>query len=188
MRSTPRPAHCAGSSRQEAGKQTWVFKTAGESRFTARGLHGATPATEWMPDPFDVFLSSPTIVGDALFFGSGDHNVYALDAATGQLRWKFATGNVVHASTSDGWLHAMDAATGTITSEFQSEGSKENAVKYIDKAGHIRSDALYPDVTHDGLVIGVHRMFTLGSMLSSPVVANGIPYIGSTDGNVYALK
>jgi outer membrane protein assembly factor BamB len=311
------------------GKPAWLFKTTGESRFTARGIHGASPAKELMPDPFDVFLSSPTIVGDALFFGSGDHNVYALDATTGELRWKFITGNVVHASpavaggvvyvgswdrnmyaldaasgkerwrfqtgndttiynqigiassaavsagvvyfgcrdghfyavdastgrlrwsvdnhsgwviaspavkdgtvyfptsdgqrfkaldaatgavrfdvetkaisfsspaivnqtlyfgTSDGWLHAMDAATGATTAEFQSDGSKENAAKYIDKAGHIRSDALYPDFTHDGMVVGLHRMFTLGSMLSSPVVANGILYIGSTDGNVYALK
>jgi len=30
--------------------------------------------------------------------GSGDTNIYALDAATGDLKWKFKTGDVVHAS------------------------------------------------------------------------------------------
>jgi outer membrane protein assembly factor BamB len=33
-----------------------------------------------------------------VYFGSGDGNLYALDSATGELRWKFKTGDVVHAS------------------------------------------------------------------------------------------
>jgi FOG: WD40-like repeat len=66
-----------------SGKQKWIFKTAGESRFTARGIHGAMPRSEMMADPFDVFLSSPVISGGVIYFGSGDHYVYALDVATG---------------------------------------------------------------------------------------------------------
>ena len=50
------------------------------------------------------------------------------------------------------------------------------------------SSALYSDFTLDGIIIGVHRMFTLGSILSSPVVADGVLYVGSTDGNLYALR
>jgi len=53
-----------------------------------------------------VFLSSPAVSGGMVYFGSGDHHVYALDARTGDLKWKFATGNVVHASpaVADGWF------------------------------------------------------------------------------------
>ena len=80
------------------GKLKWQFATAGERRFTAPGIHGASPRTELMPDPFDVFLSSPAVVAGTVYFGSGDHHVYALDAASGTLRWKFETGDVVHAS------------------------------------------------------------------------------------------
>jgi outer membrane protein assembly factor BamB len=311
------------------GKEKWNFKTAGERRFTAPGIHGGTPRTEMMPDPFDVFLSSPVIADGTIYFGSGDNNVYALDAESGALRWTFKTGNVVHASptvsngvvfigswdrimyainaatgkelwrfqtgndtviynqigiassaavaggvvyfgcrdghfyaldaktgaqrwshdnkmgwviaspavrngvvyfasadgtrfkaldaatgaltysvenkaisfsspaivndvayfgSSDGWVHALDIATGAIRAEFQSDGSKENASKYIDEKGHMNSAALYPDFTLDGIIIGVHRMFSLGSILSSPVVADGVLYVGSTDGNLYALK
>ena len=68
------------------GAQRWSFATKGERRFTAPGIHGGTPRTELMADPFDVFLSSPTIAGNTLYFGSGDHNVYALDAASGCYR------------------------------------------------------------------------------------------------------
>jgi eukaryotic-like serine/threonine-protein kinase len=81
-----------------SGTLAWKFATGGERRFSGRHLHGAEPAAEVMPDPFDVFLSSPVIAGGMVFFGSGDGNVYALEAAGGTLRWRFHTGNVVHAS------------------------------------------------------------------------------------------
>ena len=310
------------------GKEKWSFKTAGEHRFTAPGIHGGTPRTEMMADVFDVFLSSPAISGGVVYFGSGDGNVYALDAASGALKWKFKTGNVVHASpaisngvvyigswdrnmyaldagsgkeiwkfqtgndtviynqigiassaaianrvvyfgcrdghfyavdaktgeqkwvidnkggwvigspavkngvvyfptadgrrfkaadaitgalkfnienkalsfsspavvgdrvyfgSSDGWVHALDGTTGAMKSEFQSDGSKENSSKYIDSLGHFNG-TLYPDFTLDGMIIGMHNMFSLGSFLSSAVVSGGVLYIGSTDGNLYAIK
>jgi outer membrane protein assembly factor BamB len=311
------------------GTEKWSFKTGGERRFTAPGIHGRTPSTEMMPDVFDVFLSSPVIANGSVYFGSGDGNVYALDAAGGALEWKFKTGDVVHASpavsngvvfvgswdrnmyalnaatgkevwrfqtgndtviynqigiassaavaggvvyfgcrdghfyavdqrtgkqrwvvdnkggwviaspavangvvyfptsdgrrfkavdastgaikfnvenkaisfsspaivggavyfgSSDGWLHVLDVATGVTKAEFQSDGSKENSAKYIDADGHFKPDALYPDATLDGTIIGMHNMFTLGSFLSSAVVSGGVLYIGSTDGNLYAIR
>ena len=33
--------------------------------------------------------------GATVFAGSGDHNLYAIDTATGTQRWKFATGGWV---------------------------------------------------------------------------------------------
>ena len=312
-----------------AGTVRWKFKTAGESRFTAPGIHGVMPRTEMMPDPFDVFLSSPTVVAGVVYFGSGDHRVYALDAATGAVRWTYETGNVVHASpavsdgvlyigswdrnlyalnaatgaliwkfqtgddtdtynqvgiassaavaggtvffgcrdghfyavdaksgtrkwahdnkkgwviaspavdrgvvyfptsdgerfkaldaatgaviydasnkavsfsspaiaggtayygTSDGWLHAVDAVSGRVKAEFQTDGSKANAARFLDAAGRIDNATLYTDATLDGMIIGLDRMYLLGSVLSSPAVVDGVVYFGSTDGNVYALK
>ncbi len=105
------------------GQLRWKFQTAGEHRFTATHLHGAQPAAESMPDPFDVYLSSPLVAQNSVFFGSGDGNIYSLDAATGKLNWKFHTGDVVHASpviwagklyigSWDSCLYALDAAAG----------------------------------------------------------------------------
>ena len=68
-----------------SGALAWKFTTAGERRFSGKHLHGAEPAAEVMPDPFDVFLSSPVVVAGVVYFGSGDGNVYALDAASGTL-------------------------------------------------------------------------------------------------------
>ncbi len=309
------------------GKKKWSFQTGGERRFTAPGIHGATPHTEMMPDPFDIFLSSAAVSGDMVYFGSGDHNVYALDAQTGDLKWKFATGNVVHASpavadgivyigswdrnlyalnaqtgtvvwkfqtgddteiynqvgiassavvaggvvyfgcrdghlyaldartgaekwnhdnhkgwviaspavwngkvcfptsdgarfkvldaatgkveidltnkafsysspavsgdtvyygSSDGWLQAVDLKTGKLKAQFQTDGSRQNASRYTDASGKIAGN-VYPDSTLDGIIIGLDRLSTLGSVFSSPVVANGVIYFGSTDGHLYAV-
>jgi outer membrane protein assembly factor BamB len=311
------------------GQSKWTFATKGERRFTAPGIHGALPRMERMPDPFDVFTSSPTIANGVLYIGSGDQNVYALDAGTGALRWTFATGDVVHASpavangvvvvgswdrnvyaldaqsgrekwryttgndtviynqigiassaaiasgavfvggrdgkfhsvdfatgavrwvhnnnggwtiaspavrdglvyfptsdgtrfkaldvntgeakinlqnkavsfsspaivgdialygTSDGYLNAVDLRDGTIQARFQTDGSKENGAKYTDAEGRMQTRGMYPDRTIDGMMIGMRTMMTLGSVLSSPVVASGVVYFGSTDGHLYAVR
>ena len=61
------------------GKVSWKFQTGGERRFTAPGIHGIQPKTEMMPDPFDLFLSSP-----ALADGEGDSSAAAMITST---RW-----------------------------------------------------------------------------------------------------
>jgi len=148
------------------GKLKWKFKTEGERRFAAKHLHGAEPAAETMPDPFDFFLSSPVIANGIVYFGSGDTNIYALDADTGSLKWKFKTGDVVHASPAvangilfmgswDSYFYALDAATGKEEWRF--------------KTGED------PD-THNQQGIQ-----------SSAAVADGIVYFGCRDSKFYAL-
>ena len=66
-----------------SGEVLWKFATEGERRFEARGLHGMQPRTQTFADMYDVFLSSPLVVGGKVYFGSGDGHVYAVDAATG---------------------------------------------------------------------------------------------------------
>lgn len=67
--------------------------------------------------------ASPTMHDGGLFFGSWDQHLYALDAATGQLRWKQKTGNAVtttpacyestvYGASRDGFLYAFDCASG----------------------------------------------------------------------------
>jgi len=148
------------------GTLAWEFATEGERRFSARHLHGAEPAAEVMPDPFDVFLSSPALADGVVYFGSGDGNVYALDAASGALRWKFHTSNVVHASPAiaagtlyagswDGYFYALDAATGKQRWRFK---TGEDPV--------------------------IHNQ---EGIQSSAVVADGMVYFGCRDSNLYAL-
>jgi eukaryotic-like serine/threonine-protein kinase len=148
------------------GTLKWKFATEGERQFTAKHLHGMQPAAQWMPDPWDCWLSSPAVWNGAVYFGSGDGNVYALDGQTGALKWKFKTGDVVHASPAiadgtvfigswDSYFYALDAQTG--------------AEKWRFKTGE---DA------------AVHNQ---QGIQSSAAVANGTVYFGCRDSHVYAL-
>jgi eukaryotic-like serine/threonine-protein kinase len=313
-----------------SGKLEWKFTTAGERRFEGTHLHGAQPAAESMPDPFDVYLSSPTIWHDTVYFGSGDGNIYALDAGSGALDWKFKTGDVVHASPAiadgtvyvgswDSYFYALDATSGVqrwrfktgddpdihnqvgiqssaavidgivffgcrdshlyalnagsgqklwsfptsgswvvaspavrdgmvyfATSDsglfyavkersgdvtfslkfhgwptfaspaiagdmlylgswsgkltaidlqkqkvawtFATDGATKSAAAYTKPDGSPNYEAAYASNFYDDIVVGFSKMMSVGSILSSPVIADRVIYVGSADGNVYALE
>jgi len=150
-----------------SGTLKWKFATAGERRYAAPHIHGLEPAAQIMPDPFDFFLSSPVVSAGLVYFGSGDSNVYALDAATGRLKWKFKTGDVVHSSPAiadgtvfigswDTYLYALDATNG--------------AEKWRFKTGEDRE--IYNQV----------------GIQASPAVDNGIVYFGCRDSKFYAIE
>ena len=151
---------------RETGQQKWKFAMAYERRFQAKHLHGSEPKEQTIPDPWDFYMSSPVVADGHVYFGSGDQNVYALNAQTGALEWKFATNDTVHGSPAivdhviyigswDSNLYALDAATG-----------KE---KWRFKAGED------PD------------KFNQVGFQSSPTVVDGIVYIGCRDSHVYAI-
>ena len=312
----------------DTGKLKWKFQTAGERRYAGKHLHGSLPAGETMPDPFDFYLSSPVVWQGKVYFGSGDGNIYALDASSGKLAWKFATGDVVHASPAiaggmlfvgswDSYFYALDAATGNpkwrfktgedpdihnqvgiqssavaadgvvyfgcrdsnlyaldartgekkwvfnnkgswvigspvvrdgriyfatsdsalfyaldaktgtqvfslkfhwpmfsspsiagnllylgsnegkltaidLTAQkiawiFQTEGSVKNGATYTKADGSPNYEAAFDDEFYDDMVVGVRRMLSVGAILSSPVIVDNVIYVGSADGNLYAV-
>jgi eukaryotic-like serine/threonine-protein kinase len=71
----------------------------------------------------ELKFGPPIIVGGVIYVGSFDHNVYAFDAQTGRLKWKFETnGSVLNApvfvdgklyvSGSDAYFYVLDPQTG----------------------------------------------------------------------------
>ena len=148
------------------GQPKWVFAFDTERKFEARNLHGYPPASQTIPDAWDVYTSSPALVGDKVYFGAGDGNVYAVDAHSGVLQWKYQTGDVVHASPAvangtvyigsfDGNLYALDAVSGQ--------------PKWVFKGGQDPS---------------IHNQV---GFQSSPAVVDGVVYVGCRDAHVYAI-
>lgn len=148
------------------GSLKWKFATEGERRYAGKHLHGYSPAGEAIPDPFDVYLSSPAVWEGVVYFGSGDGHVYALDATTGQVRWKFKTGDVVHASPTiadgrvyigswDTYFYALNAKTGQVVWRFKTGEDPK-----------------------------VHNQT---GMQGTAAVANGVVYFSCRDAHVYAL-
>src|ERR1043166_6867727 len=149
-----------------SGARKWRFATTYERRFEAKSLHGSTPAEQTVPDPHDIFLSSPAVFNGRVYFGSSDGNIYALDEKTGVLHWKFETKGIVHASPAiagntiyigswDSYLYALDAETG--------------AEKWRFKTGE--DPIIYNQV----------------GFQSSPAVVDGVVYVGCRDAHLYAI-
>jgi outer membrane protein assembly factor BamB len=148
----------AASASAPAGKLKWRFHTGG------------------------AIVASPAVAGDSVYIGSGDHQVYALDRATGAQRWKFATkgrvssspavaDGVVYVLSYDGNLYAIDAATGQQRWVFATEGERRFSAPHLH--GAEPRDEVMPDV--------------FDFFLSSPAVAGGSVYFGSGDRHVYAV-
>ncbi len=187
------------------GTLRWKFKTGGERRFEAKGLHGNQPSNQTFWDPWDIFLSSPVIGQGAVFAGSGDGHVYALDQWTGALRWKFKTGDVVHSSPAyeagtiyvgswDSYLYALEAATGLEKWRFKTgeDGANHNQV------GFQGSPAISGGVVYVGCRDSHMYAVDAGSgkekwsfptqgswVVGSPAVAGGLILFGTSDSNLF---
>lgn len=148
------------------GQLKWTFQTGGEKRYAGKHLHHLEPAAETMPDPWDFYLSSPSVWNGTVYFGSGDGSIYALDAKSGALKWKFQTGDVVHSSPAiadgilyigswDTYLYALDAVKGQEKWRFKTADDPE-----------------------------IHNHV---GIQSSPAVVDSVVYFGCRDGHVYAV-
>jgi len=148
------------------GRQKWYFYGGPEKQFTTYGIHGIQPKNQLMADPWDMYLSSPTVVNNKVLFGSGNGKFYAVDVHTGKEVWSFATNDVIHSSPAvsgnkvffggwDTYLHALDIETGREIWRF--ETGKDTIV---------------------------HNQT---GIQASPVVYNGIVYFGCRDAHLYAI-
>ena len=129
------------------GDVCWIHCTSGETFYVPvlsgpriyagdSGQHGChvyclntSPSTRlgewiWRYELRNSALSG-AVAGDAVYWGCYDHHLYALDAGTGALRWRFkargpvahdsppcAHGDWVFAAASDGYLYGLDTRTG----------------------------------------------------------------------------
>ncbi len=77
------------------------------------------------PRGYDYRQSSPVVALKRVYVGSRDHNIYALDAATGAVIWKHTTGDqvratptvadgVVYVGSWDETMYALDAQNGEV--------------------------------------------------------------------------
>jgi len=87
----------------------------------------------WKYETGDMVLSPPIISNSAIYFGSDDSFLYALDVKTGEELWKFKTGDWVSSSPAlsdvkiifgsyDGFLYTLNGQTGEEIWRFEVDG------------------------------------------------------------------
>jgi outer membrane protein assembly factor BamB len=107
----------------KTGQKKWNYSGGPEKQYTNHGIHGLQPKNEMMADPWDMYLSSPAIYKNKVFFGSGNGKFFAVDARTGKEVWNYASSDVIHSSPAiyedmvifggwDTYLHALNTETG----------------------------------------------------------------------------
>src|SRR5438045_570481 len=112
--------------------------------------------------------SGPAPVNGVLYFGSRDAYLYAVDAATGNLRWRFSTNGI-----------SLEQSSPTVS----------NGVVYIggwyDVPGFSRKGSLYAVNASTGQLVWEKLMNS--GIGSSPCVADGRACITTDALNLYAL-
>ena len=186
----------------KTGRVKWKFKTGGEKWFGEIGYLGFKPVDQYMDDLWDFFLSSPVINPDdknpRIFFGSSDGNVYALNANTGELKWKFEAKGSIHCSpvlykntlyigSWDANMYAIDAETGKMRWKF--ETGTQLGFKGIESTVVAANDMVYFGA-RDPFIFALHaetgklvwKYDAANSwIISSAVVANDVLYVGTSD-------
>lgn len=164
-------------------------------------LDAATGRKKWdYPTSKSWVNTTPAVRNGVVFAGTSDTaRVMALDARSGRLLFNVDAKAYVFSSVAlagplaivgshNGKVIAFDAVTGMSAWEFQTDNSRRNAAGLLTAEGRI-DPAQFTPVFGDfqDMYIDFQRFVSLGGVLSSPAVANGIVFVASLDGNLYAL-
>ncbi len=165
-------------------------------------LDAATGRKKWAyPTSKSWVNGTPAVRDGMVYVGTSDSSRFmALDAKTGRLRWDFdaksyvfssaaLAGGLAYVGSHNGRLYAIDARTGALAWEFQTEASKQNRMNVLNPDGRLNAAAFAPLFNDfQDMYLDFYRFTTVGAIMSSPVVDEGVVYVGSTDGKLYAIQ
>lgn len=144
----------------------------------------------------------PPVIG-TVYIGNDAGNLFALDAATGKLKWKYASGYYLESSltVANGLVYAANGGVGGENNVFAVDtGTGVLKWNFRVPGGVINSS---PDFSNGNIYIGSFdenlycinaitgqlnwKFKTDSAIYSSPTVANGVVYVGCDDNNLYAI-
>lgn len=141
----------------------------------------------------------PAAPAGVVYAGSQDGAIYALDAHTGTLVWRYDTGSpveggpvvvdsVIYAGEADGSIVALSAATHRELWRYHTDGSVREAPIVANGVIYAGSsdDHLYALRASDGMLLW--RFRAGDRFASTPAASGNMVYAGSYDGTLYALR
>ena len=149
----------------------------------------------WMPSSFAV-------LNNTIYTGSSDAGgLFSLNLSTGKINYTvntnmytFSTPAIANATAfigvMNGSLFAIDINNGKVKGRFDTNGRIENPLKAIKSDGTL-NDLIFIDINVSDYYLNKFypsRIFTAGSILSTPVIDKNVVYFGSTDNYFYAVS
>jgi len=149
----------------------------------------------WMPSSFAVLNNN-------IYTGSSDAGgFFSLELSTGKINYSvntnlytFSTPAIANGTAfigvMNGTLFAIDVSSGRIKATFDTDGRVKNPLKAIKPDGTL-NNPIFADVSVSDYSLNkfyTTRLFTAGSILSTPVIDKNVVYFGSTDSCFYAVS
>ena len=85
----------------------------------------------------------------------------------------------------NGTLYSCDTKKGKTKWIFETDAHKQDSLHVLNKNDELIE--VWDDASDNSMFASIARLYSIGSVISSPTVHNGDVYFGSTDGNLYAL-
>lgn len=153
----------------------------------------------WRLKTEDEVRGSASYAGGAIYVGSYDRRLYAIDETDGSVRWSFSAqrgivsrpapvGDTVIFGSEDGNVHAVSRANGRAAWAFRANGPVRSSPLTHDAWCCVGSDDgfLYKIDRRNG--VAIWRFKTWGPVRSSPVLAESAIVFGSDDGFLYSIR
>lgn len=145
----------------------------------------------------DSIESAPAVVGGTVYVGSEDRFLYALDLATGKLKWKFeggpfkaaaaVKGGSVYVGDEDGQFWCVDAAAGKKRWVFKTQAEISSGANFSgDDVLFGSGDEHLYCLSKDGKE---RWRFKLpgGPVMASPTVADGRTFVAGCDSTLHVI-
>ncbi|WP_413668745.1 PQQ-binding-like beta-propeller repeat protein [Mucilaginibacter sp. Mucisp86] len=137
---------------------------------------------------------------NVVYVGGHDKNLYALNANTGALIWKYTAqggmeysspvlvNGILYIGSVDHNMYALDPVTGALKWKFATQSSIMSVPAIVNGIVYFGSDDSYVYAV-DALTGTLKWKYKTGfNADTDPLVKNGVVYMGSGDGKLYALN
>jgi outer membrane protein assembly factor BamB/tRNA A-37 threonylcarbamoyl transferase component Bud32 len=175
-----------------------------ESRQLAPQYDPVAPMPENTVQPVWTFESADDIRGTALYnrgivyFGSYDHYLYAVNAETGGLIWKYQTdGGIVSRpaiaedsvfiGSEDNRLHVLSTRSGSLLWTYYTKGPIRSSPYVAHGHVFIGSDDMSLHAININSGRGIWQIDTIGEIRSTPFVTQEEIYAGNESGEFYCM-
>ena len=150
----------------------------------------------WTFECEDEIRGSPTCANGMIYIGAYDHNMYALDAKTGEFTLKYACdGGIVgtplyhnqgiYFGSEDQRLHAVSAFTGRVNWTYYTEGPIRSSATIQDRHVFIGSDDEHLHIVNVNSGQRATKINVSAPIRSTPLVHHDAIYFGTETGDFF---
>lgn len=144
----------------------------------------------------DEIRGTATYNDGVIYIGAYDSNLYALNSATGEFIWKYATDggivskpaaheNSIYFGSEDHRLHVVSMRSGRVEWTYYTDGPVRSSPLVAERHVFIGSDDAHLHIVNASSGRGVLKIDVGAPIRSTPLVANELIYTGAENGDFF---